>query len=230
MALLRRRRLFTHGPPVVTYLGQAANGSFIGTSRLFFRGLSGGQANLGPIDLNKLIIGCISHNSSAVPVAASINGRIAPVYGVTAGAASVGIFCALVQDEGLTPIVDVRYTSGPSGTPNCSLWSIIGLSSPVPRSIAVSNLAGADTVRTVDVDSEVGGAIVAMAANNITAAQSCTWSGDQTPTENVEAAAGGGFYSSAMIQGTNADAANTITATFGVVSTTGIGLLAAAFR
>ena len=233
MTLFRPRRQFTHGPPVIAYLGQAANGAFIGTTRLAFRGISAGAngtGNLGVLDGNKLIVGCISHNSGAAAVAASINGRLAPVYGVTAGAAGIALFCTLVPDEGLAPIVDVRYASAPSGTPNLSLWSIVGLSSPIPRNIAVSNLAGADTVRTVDVDSEVGGIIVAMAANNVTAAQSCAWTGDQTPTELIDAAAGGGLYSSAMVQGTNADSANTITATFAVISTTGIGLLAAAFR
>ncbi len=230
MALLYRRRQFTHGPPIVTYLGQGANGAFIGTARVLYRGLSGGQGNLGTIDNNKLIVGLNSNNSGAVPAAASINGRMAPVYGVTGGAAGIGIFCALVPDDGSNPIVDVRFGANPSGTPNLSLYSIVGLSSPLPRSIAVSNLAGADTVRTVDVDSEVGGVIVAMAANNVTAAQSCTWTGDQTLTENVDGAGGGGHYSAAMIQGTNADVANTITATFAVIATTGIGLLAAAFR
>ena len=69
-----------------------------------------------------------------------------------------------------------------------------------------------------------------VAANNITAAQACTLSGDQTPTENDEVTSGTGRVSIGMIQGTTADAANTITATFDVISTTAIGLIAAAFR
>ena len=229
MSLLYRRRQFTHGPPVVTYLGQGANNSG-SAARVVYRGLGLGQGHLGAINSNKLIVGIISQNDSAVPIGAYINGCNAPAYGVTAGATGIGIFCALVPDDGASPVVDVRYSANFSGTPNLSLWSIVGLSSPIPRSIAVSNLAGADTVRTVDVNSEVGGVIVAMAANNITAANSCTWTGDQTLTENVDGAGGGGLYSSAMIQGTNADGANTVTATFAVISTTGIGLLAAAFR
>ena len=225
----RRRRLFTHGPPVVTFLGVGQNIAFINASQILYRGLSAGSNSLGAIDRNKVIVGIIGQGNAAVPVAAAVNGVNAPVYGVTSAAAGIGVFSALIPDAG-EPIINVRYNSGPTGSPVVALWSIVGLASSIPRSIASSALAGADTVRTVDVNSEVGGVAVAMAFNNITAAQTCTWSGDQTPTENAEAATGGGVYSTALIQGTSADAANTITATFGVISTTAIGLLAAAFR
>ena len=225
----RRRRLFTHGPPVVTYLGLAQNLAFVGTTRVIYRGLSSGSNSLGPIDKNKVIVGIIVQANANIPVAAFINNMNAPVYGVTSAAPGIGLFSTLVSDDG-SPLVEVRYNAAPSGSPSLSLWSITGLSSPVPRSVVGSALAGADTVRTVDLDSEVGGVAVAAAVNNVTAAQGCTWSGDQTPTENLEGVITAGLLSVAMIQGTNSDAANTITATFNVISTTAIGLLAAAFR
>ncbi len=231
MSLLTRRRQFTHGPPVVTYLGLAANIAFIGTARVVYRGFTGtGQGNLGAIDRNKVIVGIIQQGNAALPVAAFINGINAPVYGVTSAAPGMGVFSALVPNDGASPIFDVRYNSNPTGNPSLALWSIVGLSSPVPRSVASSALAGADTVRTVDLDTETGGVAILTAANNVTAAQSCTLSGDQTPTENDEITGGTGRVSIGMIQNTNADAANTITATFAVISTTAIGLIAAAFR
>lgn len=215
---------------MVTFLGVPQNIAFIGTTRVVYRALLFGTTNLGPIDRNKLIVGMISASNAAFPVAAVINGVNAPIYGITSAAPGIGVFSALVPDDGSSPIFDVRYNAAPSGNPVAAIWSVTGLSSPVPRSVVSSALAGADTVRTVDVNSEVGGVAVAMAFNNITAAQSCTWSGDQTPTENAEGVTGTGFYSTSLIQGTTADAANTVTATFGVISTTAIGLLAATFR
>lgn len=228
MALLKRQ--FTHGPPTVTFLGYAQNIAFIGLARVVYRDLSLGQNNLGPIDRNKVIVGIIQQGSSALPVAAFINGVNAPIYGVTSSAPGMGIFSALVPDDGLNPICDVRYDSSPSGSPALALWSIIGLSSPIPRSIASSTLAGAATARTVDLNTEAGGVYVLTAVNNVTAAQACALTGDQTPTENAEVTAGAGRTSVGMFQGTNADAANTITATFDIISTTAIGLIAAAFR
>jgi hypothetical protein len=177
-----------------------------------------------------VIVGIIQQANTALPVAAFINGVNASVYGVTSAAPGMGIFSALVPDDGNSPLCEVRYSATPSGSPALALWSIVGLSSPIPRSIASSALAGADTVRTVDINTEVGGVAVMVAVNNVTAAQACALSGDQTPTENTEVTAGAGRMSIGMIQGTVADAANTITATFDVVSTTAIGLLAAAFR
>lgn len=230
MDLRRRRRLFTHGPPIVTYLGTAANIAFIGTARVVYRGLTGGQGNFGPIDRNKVIVGITQQGNAALPVAAFINGVNAPIYGVTSAAPGMGVFSALIPDDGASPICDVRYNSNPTGSPVVALWSIVGPSSPVPRSVVSSALAGADTVRTVDLNTEVGGVAVLVAVNNVTAAQACALTGDQTPTENTEVTAGAGRMSVGMIQGTTADAANTITATFDVVSTTAIGLLAAAFR
>ena len=231
MSFFRRRRQFTHGPPTVTYLGAAANIAFIGTARVAYRGFTGtGQGNLGPINKNKVIVGIIQQGNAAIPVAAFINGVNAPVYGVTSAAPGIGVFSALVPYDGSSPVFDIRYNSNPTGSPGLVLWSIVGLSSPVPRSVVSSALAGADTTRTVDLDTEVGGIAVMVAANNITAAQACTLSGDQTPTENDEVTSGTGRVSIGMIQGTNSDSANTITATFDVISTTAIGLLAAAFR
>ena len=229
MALLRKRKLFTQGQPTVTYLGLGQNLAFIGTTRVIYRGLASGSNSLGAIDLNKVIVGIIIQANANIPVAAFINGVNAPVYGVTSAAPGMGLFSALVLDDG-SPLVEVRYNSDPSGSPSLSLWSIVGLSSAVPRSVAGSALAGADIVRTVDLNSEVGGVAVAAAVNNVTAAQGCTWSGDQTPTENLEGTITAGRFSAAMIQGTNGDAANTVTATFDVISTTAIGLIAAAFR
>lgn len=231
MLARRRRQQFTQGSPVVTYLGTPGNAAFIGLNRVIYRGFStGGTLQLGPIDRNKVIVGIINNGAAAFPVAASINSVNAPLYGVTSAAPGMGVFSALVPDDGLSPICDVRFGANPSGTPVLALWSIVGLSSPVPRSIASSALAGADTVRTVDLNTEVGGVYVLMATNNVTAAQACALTGDQTPTENAELTAGAGRTSIGMLQGTNADAANTITATFDIVSTTAIGLLAAAFR
>lgn len=230
MSLLHRWRLFTQGPPVVTYLGLGQNLAFIGTTRVIYRGLASGSNSLGPIDRNKVIAGIIIQSNSNVPAAAFINGVNAPVYGVTSAAPGMGLFSALVSDDGASPLVEIRYNAAPSGSPSLSLWSITGLSSSVPRSVASSALAGADTARTVDLDTEIGGVVIAAAVNNITAAQGCTWSGDQTPTENLEGTITAGRFSAAMIQGTNGDAANTVTATFDVISTTIIGLIAAAFR
>ncbi len=225
------RRQFTHGPPVVTFLGTAANIAFIGTARCLYRGLNvGAQGNLGPIDRNKVIVGIIQNGGAALPVAAFINGVNAPIYGVTSAAPGMAVFSALVPDDGNSPICDVRFGSNPSGNPALALWSIVGPASPIPRSVASSALAGADTVRTVDLNTEVGGVAILVAVNNVTAAQACALTGDQTPTENSEITAGAGRMSIGMIQGTTADAANTITATFDVVSTTAIGLIAAAFR
>ena len=166
MALFRPQAQFTGPPPLGTFLGLGQNIAFIGTSRVVYRGLSQGLASMGPLDRNKLIVGIIGQGNAAVPVAATVNGVNAPVYGVTSAAAGIGVFSAIIPDAG-QPIIDVRYNSAPTGSPLVALWSIVGLASPVPRSIASSALAGADTVRTVDVNSEVGGVAVAMAFNNI---------------------------------------------------------------
>lgn len=229
MPLIRSvRRQFTMGPPVVNYIGQAQVISFVGAREVLWRGTVLG-GNPGVLDENKLIVGIAGQQGGQFPVAASINGRIAPVYGTTLTAAGIGLFAALVPDIGNLTI-DVRWNADVAGTPNLNLWSIFGLSSPIPRSVVASSLAGADTVRSVDVNSEVGGVAVAMSVCDVAAAQSVTWSGDQTPTKNVDTNGGGSQFSAALIQGTNADAANTITATLAVISIAAIGLIAASFR
>lgn len=109
-----------------------------------------------------------------------------------------------------------------------AMWCLTGLQLPFPID-AQSSGAATDITRSVDLMTKSGGVVIAAALNNVTAAQSCTWTGDQTPNERVDTT-GNNAYSAADITNTNDDPANTITATHAVISTTGINLAAVSFR
>lgn len=112
---------------------------------------------------------------------------------------------------------------------NTFMWHVKGLASSVPLDAQTSATA-TDTARSVDLKTSPGGIIIAASMNNITAAQSCTWTGDQAPTERVDTAVVNGAFSAAEITNTNDDIANTITATWAVISTAGVSIAAASFR
>lgn len=111
-----------------------------------------------------------------------------------------------------------------------ALYGVTGLASPVPRSVA-SSVHATDVARSVDLDTAPGGFIIAASANDITASNSCTWTGDQSPTENYDNAASiTQRISGARIFSTNDDTANTITSTYAQAATVAHALLAASFR
>ena len=106
---------------------------------------------------------------------------------------------------------------------------VTGLSSFVPTDAQSTSTATATNLSR-DLNTKDGGFLVAGATNNVAAAQACTWTGDQTPTETYDTVAAGYGESGAFTSAVVNDTANTVTATFDVISTTGIALAAAAWR
>ena len=140
------------------------------------------------------------------------------------------IFCV----SGVIPndrkgVLVLTFSSGLGNAPFVSVWVMYGLSTPRPRASALST-AAIDTARSVDLAPVAGGIAVMHAGNDVITANSCTWSGDQTPTEVIDVAVASNVHTAAYVTNTNEDATNTFTSTFAVVSTTAIALVGATFR
>jgi hypothetical protein len=231
-----RRRQFTQGPPTITYMGTGANVAFIGTTQTIYRSLTtlGGLITptlaVGQVDESRLIIGACNNVNGAVPQAAWICGVPAVIVSSVGAAPNCYIFCAPIPFDVQLPsfTANVRWATSPSGNPAVQFFSALGLASHTPRSVA-SFAAATGTDATVDLNTEADGIYVAIAGNNTTAAQSTTWTGDDSPSE-AQDSIGSGWFSTAIKQGTSADSANTITATFAAAATTAIGITAAAWR
>lgn len=224
MTLYLRDRGIIAGPPIaLTYR------EFVSTNNPGAQTNATAQlADLGPSTENRTLIVLGRTGTNGAVSAVYYCGQQLVVHYTPSDAASIKFFIA----SGFIP----KNTSGPlvictPGLFNAAFvyaYSVTGLASIVPVSTAISSTA-LDTTRSVDLNTSPGGVVVGMAYNNITAGQSCTWSGDQTPTKNAENNSGG-IWSSASITGANQDAANTLTATYAVISTTSCSLIGAAFR
>lgn len=137
------------------------------------------------------------------------------------------------------PVVNSRYVTvypGRGFTTSrpffCGFWLATGLTSHRAYSAAGNQTATA-TVRTADVSAKDGGFVIALASNNVVALQTTAWTGDTTPTERADEDTVNGTPLRVSIADTFPsidDAANTITATFGVISTSDALIVAAAFR
>lgn len=217
MAFALIRRVLTEGPP----LSAAFLSSNTATS-----GVASG-ISLGVEAEDRVIVALLA-SRSAVATALWINGIALPLYATANQVTAFSQIGSALIPRGDRGVVNIK-AAGFTSAPVVHIYRLTGLASPVPRSVATS-ITAADTVRTVDVSSGIGGVILALAGNDVGAANQCTWTGDQSPTESADAAIGAGRQSAAHIYSTNDDTANTITATFDVISTTGISLAAAAFR
>lgn len=157
----------------------------------------------------------------------------------TGAAASIALFAGYVPDDrvgySVTDTINpdkIRVISAAGTFANSirvSVWLVSGLANIAPYAVGYAT-TGIGTVATVDVSTPVGGIVLATAVNNITAGQSWTWTGDQTVTERSDAAATNYHFTFADTLSTAVDAANTLTATAAVVSTTELSILAASFR
>ena len=218
LVAIQKPRLFVGWAPVCTFLSattmnlNTANGVSLGI----------------PAKDRVIIVGASARSGQITKV--TING-IALLPYAAAGAAGQGSFTSiwsgLVPDD---PLGTIWTPEGSLGTnPILNIYRATGLSRIAPRD-AQSSATAADVARAVDLNTEVGGFIIACAVNNVGAANSVTWTGDETPTEDSDSALGSGRQSGMSRLTTIADAANTITATFAVISTTQISLSAASFR
>lgn len=215
--MLRRPRLFVGGAPSVAFLSAST------MSAPAVGGISLGV----PAADRVIIIGACARSGLITRIA--VNGTELLPYASVGTAnqnAFTSIWSGLVPDDPYGTI----WTETAAGTsPILNIYRATGLSRVAPRD-AQSSSTAADTVRTVDLNTTAGGIIVACAVNNIGAANSMTWTGDQTPTEDSDSAMGSGRQSGMSLTGTVNDTANTITATFVVISTTQVTLSAASFR
>lgn len=204
------------------------NSVFVGTINSANTGTpyqSLGSPSLPPMSKNRFLI-AHAHviNGAQLIREMVIHGNyLTRYYAAVNNAYSSAIFAGFAPLDGGPSFL--MATAGLSNPGFTHVWAVEGLSQPAPFDIQTS-FTTADTVRTVDINSKVGGLITAHAYNNVSAAQSCSWTGDQTPSEQYDT----NGITSAEIQSANDDAANTITATFAAVSTTAIGLLAASWR
>lgn len=219
MRLLRPRRKFI--------VGGAPSGSFLSSAALSASSTVADIA-LGQPSEDRVIIVTASARSGQVTrmTCNGIEFRLATSAGAAGQSAFTTIWSGLVP----TGLVGVFWPETAAGTsPILNIYRATGLSQYQARD-AQSSATATDTVRAVDLNTTAGGIIVACAVNNIGAANSVTWTGDQTPTEDSDSAMGSGRQSAMSTFNAVADTANTITATFAVISTTQIALSGASFR
>lgn len=172
-----------------------------------------------------VLIGIVDNGTNPVLKAVSFCGVALPVYFTMSNSAIRGfVASAVVPMNQLGPIAFNFGNFTSNGGFAC--WEIFGLNKAAPID-AQSSSSAAATTRSVDLITSSGGVILGMGSNNITAAQNCTWSGDQTPVEDEELFSRESFCNT---QNTNQDAANTLTATWSVISTTDATVIGASFR
>ncbi len=232
----RKRGLFVGGSPSGVFLGTTRLGQAGGTTAATSQ-ITIGFSNQSQPSAGRAIVGIISSSASRDLVSMSIFGNSAPLRGsVRTGVAGLYLFSAWCPHNetpravlNSNPPISLlaTYSGALSSDPFCWLWAVTGLGSLVPD-VATSTTT-VDTTRTVDLRTQPGGFLIAASANDVTAANSMTWSGDQTPTERYDATTFAAF-SAADISNTNDDAANTVTATYAVVSIAYCSLIAGAFR
>lgn len=222
MPLFIRRRgsLLVGGSPSLALL---SNATLAATTNAYVNS----NVSLGIPARDRVIILSIPARSGQIS-RAIVNG-VELIPRILAGAAAqnafVSIWSGIVPDDA----IGVFNIVGATGSaPVMSIYRATGIS-PVPVD-AQSSATAAATARSVDLRTMPGGFIIACACNNVGAANQCTWTGDQSPTEDSDAAVGSSRGSSSSTQSANDDAANTITATFDVIATTQIALAAASFR
>ena len=111
--------------------------------------------------------------------------------------------------------LDVVFTGNPFNATEFWYCSVpaANLSSQTPVDTDQAHTASG-TVATVDIDTDAGGFYVALAVSATVASQSCTWTGDASPSESGESGANGVQSTMALASGLSDDAANTVTATF----------------
>lgn len=228
-------RIYVGGAPSIAYLGSQAMNRVNGTT------LAGGVWTQGASNLSipardRVLIGNLQHASGATFVAGWIDGiSVIPRFAFAPGTFTHTTWTAEVPDDfwitlskNAIPIFE-QMSAALFADSILNLWAATGLASLNPVGTG-SNSAGTGTAISADVNTVPGGIIIAGAINDVTAAQSCTWSGDQTPTEREDAAGSGFARTCAEVTNTNADAANTVTATFAASATTRLMIAAAAFR
>lgn len=219
---LRDRGLIVGAPIALTYRAIAGSNSPGGATNAYIE-----IANVGPESENRTLI-IFARMGGQTPASAFFCGQLLPVRHTStdSGGAVNAIFTGHIPKNVSGPLV----IFSPVGFNGFSAYSytVTGLASPIPVD-SNSSASATATARSIDLNTRSGGIIIGAAFNNISAAQSCTWTGDQTPTENAENSSGG-ILSTASILDTNEDAANTLTATYAVISTTSCFLFGASFR
>lgn len=190
--------------------------------------------SIGPEFANRIVIiaGSLGAATTQVPVQFVANGVPLIIWDYTTGAAGQFSFIASAIVPFGTVLNAVLRTDAVLTASNFiagGIWTLTGYASSVPRSIAKAT----DTIQTalsIDLNAEIGGAIVCLGQNNITAAQSFSLTGDQAITERAEGNTTGGRSVWGDIPAPTADVANTLTCTAAAPSTTGMSFIAAAWN
>lgn len=238
MPLIRnRQRILVGGAPSLTFLasesGVGAALSPIGTVNF---------AALAAPSADRLLIGTATCNTSSAPTRITGWGNAGYIWATIKGSGSfhATVFSIPLPDNpfpGLVTNAQVRIpiwlqfgVVAPSNGARFNFWVATGLSSFAPCSTLTAN-GGTNTVVTGNLNTPAGAVAVMAAYNDVAAANSCTWTGDDSPTERDDAAGtGAGRTTAASISVASQDSANAITATFAVSSTTDVVLAAAAWR
>lgn len=227
MNLIRDIRALIGGAPSLTYLGSVNLAT--PTTPL----IQSFDLGVHP-SRDAVLIGAMAGLGSAILNKITVNGSQALIELLVTTANFSQDLCIWTCADLNDRYVNIHPAKIPAGSQPffCSLWLATGLTRK--RALAtVGNTTATATARTGNLGTVDGGFVVGIAANNITAAQATAWTGDIIPTKRFDAVSLGGtpmWISTAEIFPTINDSANTLTATFDIISTTHATFAAAAFR
>ncbi len=164
--------------------------------------------------------------------ACSVNGQPAKI---NVQANTAGFISAIVSyygweiNDSLVPRAVVNTTgTAPTASRFC-FTGVTGLSSGIPVATASATTVAAIS-SNVTLPCYAAGYYVCAAINNVGAANSCTWTGTNAPSETDDAAIGAARSTASERFTATESQAYSITSTWAVMSTTGISLAVASWR